>query len=271
MSISFRWLGVAGLELSTGSHVMVIDPYFTRFPLRKAFFGRVEPDRKLIAEKIQYCDFVLITHAHPDHLMDAPDVVRNTGAMIMGSANSCRLLSVCGAPDDRICEVKAGDKLTLAEFQVEIFPSQHVKIPGYLPGKLRDVLKPPLRARDYRMDKDFSFLVSVEDLRLLTDPGERPDSVVDADVLFLFPRRDEAYCRTLLSRVQPKLVVLNHWDDFFRPLSKPLQPHIQIQGIARTFPPLQRVNTGKFSRMIERLSPQTKVLVPEIFHRYELP
>ena len=271
MKISFRWLGVAGLELSLNNHVMVIDPYFTRFPLRKAFLGRVEPDRSLIAEKIKQCDFVLITHAHPDHLMDAPDVVRNTGAMIIGSPNACRLLNVCGVPGDRIREVKAGDKLALAEFQVKVYLSQHVKIPGYLPGKLRDVLKPPLRARDYRMDKDFSFLLSVENLRLLTDPGERPESAVAADVLFLFPRRDDAYCRTLLSRVQPKLVILTHWDDFFRPLSKPLQPHIQIQGLARTFPPLQRVNPGKFGRMIEHLSPQTKVLVPEIFRRYELP
>lgn len=271
MSISFRWLGVAGLELTVNNHVMVVDPYFTRFPLRKAFWGRVEPDRKLIAEKIQHCDFVLITHAHFHHLMDAPDVVRNTGAIVMGSPNACRLLSVCGVPDDRIREVKAGDKLTLAEFQVEVFPSQHVKLPGYLPGRLPAVLKPPLRGRDYRMDNNFSFLLSVENVRLLTDPGENPEAVVDADVLFLFPRRDEAYFRTLLSRVQPKLVIWTHWDDFFRPLSKPLQPHIQIQGITRTFPPLQSVNLGKFVRMIERLSPQTKVLIPEIFRKYELP
>lgn len=271
MSISFRWLGVAGLELSVNNHVLVIDPYFTRFPLRKALLGRVEPDRELIAEKIQHCDFVLITHAHFDHCMDVPDVVRNTGAIALGSPNTCRLLRACGVPDDRIREVKAGDKLTLAEFQVEVFPSQHVKLPGYLPGRLPAVLKPPLRARDYRMDKDLSFLLSVGDLRLQTDPGERPEAGVPADVLFLFPHRDDAYCRTLLPRVQPKVVFLTHWDDFFRPLSKPLRPHIQIQGPAWTFPPLQRVNPGKFGRMIEGLSPQTKVLVPEIFRRYELP
>jgi len=247
----------------------VIDPYFTRFPLRKAVLGRVEPDRKLIAEKIKHCDFVLITHAHFDHLMDVPDVVRNTGAIVMGSPNSCKLLSVCGVSDDQIREIKAGDKLTLAELQVEVLPSQHVKLPAYLPGKLPAVLKPPLRARDYRMDKDLSFLLSVGNLRLQTDPGERPEAGVPADILFLFPHRDDAYCRTLLSRVQPKVVVLTHWDDFFRPLSKPLRPHIQIQQL--TFPPLQRINLGKHSRMIERLSPQTKVLVPEIFRRYELP
>jgi len=269
MSILFRWLGVAGLEFTVNNHVMVIDPYFTRFPLRKLFLGRVEPDRKLIAEKIQHCDFVLITHAHFDHLMDVPDIVRNTGATVMGSPNSCRLLSVCGVPDGRIREVKEGDKLTLAEFQVEVFPSEHVKLPGYLPGRLPAVLKPPLRARDYRMDKDLSFLLSVGNLRLLTDPGERPETAVAADVLFLFPHRDDAYCRTLLPRVKPKTVILTHWDDFFRPLSKPLKLHIQIQQL--TFPPLQRVNPSKFARMIERLSPQTKVLVPEIFRRYELP
>lgn len=267
--ISFRWLGVAGLELSVNNHVMVIDPYFTRFPLWKTFFGRVEPDRELIAKKIQYCDFVLITHAHFDHLMDVPDVVRNTGAIALGSPNACRLLSVCGVPNERIREIKAGDRLTLAEFQVEVFSAQHVKLPGYLPSRLPAVLKPPLRARDYRMDEDFSFLRSIGSQRVLTDPGERPEAGVAADVLFFFPHRDEVYCRSLLPRVQPKVVVLTHWDDFFRPLSKPLRPHMQRPTLNSPLP--RPINLTKFSRMIERLSSQTKVLVPEIFRRYELP
>ena len=130
-SISFRWLGVAGLEFSANNHVIVIDPYFTRFPLLKLFFGRVQPNRELIAEQIKHCEFVLITHAHFDHLMDVPDVVRNTGATALGSPNACRLLSVCGVPQDRIREIKAGDKLNLAGFGVEVFSAQHVKLPGY--------------------------------------------------------------------------------------------------------------------------------------------
>ena len=268
-SISFRWLGVAGLEFSANNHVILIDPYFTRFTLWKTFFGRVQPNSELVAEKIKHCEFVLITHAHFDHIMDVPEVVRNTGATVLGSPNACRLLNVCGVPQDRIREIKASDKLNLAGFGVEVFSAQHVKLPGYLPGKLPAVLKPPLHARDYRMDEDFSFLVSVGGQRLLTDPGESPESGVPADVLFLFPHRDEAYCRSVLSRVQPKVVFLTHWDDFFRPLSKPLRTHIQRPTLTSPLP--RPINLTKFSEMVKRAFPQTEVIVPEIFRTYELP
>lgn len=266
--ISFRWLGVAGLELKVSDHILVIDPYFTRFPLRRALFGRVQPSKELIAEKIQRCNFVLITHAHFDHAMDVPDVVRNTGAVAFGSPNTCRLLAACGVPDEKIQRVKAGDKLTLASFNVEVLRAEHVKIPGFTAGRLPPTLKPPLRARDYRMDEDFAFMVTVGGHRLLTDPGERPEAGVPADVLFVFPDREEKYYKSLLPRVQPKIIIPNHWDDFFRPLTKPLRPHIKRPRFA--LPPVQRVNLTGFTRMVQHIAPGTQVLTPDIFQICDL-
>lgn len=267
-TISFRWLGVAGLELIANNRILVIDPYFTRFPLRKALFGRVQPHREIVAEKIKRCDFVLITHAHFDHLMDVPDVVRNTGAQVFGSPNACRLLNVCGVPDDRIREIKAGDKLTLGEFKVEVFRAEHVRLPFYNPGSLPSNLKPPLRARDYRMDDDFSFLITADGHSLRTDPGERPEGDIQAGLLLLFPMRGNAYYESLMPRVKTKVVAPTHWDDFFRPLSRPLRPYMKYPAL--TFPPIQRMNLTKFGQMIERLSPSTKVFTLEIFRAYDL-
>ncbi len=48
------------------------------------------------------CDFVLVTHAHWDHLMDVPDVVLNTGATALGSANTCQLLALLGVAPEPI-------------------------------------------------------------------------------------------------------------------------------------------------------------------------
>ena len=80
-SIFFRWFGVAGIELKTNNCVLIIDPYFTRVPFYKMWVGKVIPDSKLIDQKIKYCDFVLVTHSHIDHLMDVPDIVSASEAL----------------------------------------------------------------------------------------------------------------------------------------------------------------------------------------------
>lgn len=267
-SIKFRWLGTAGIELTVNGRVLVIDPYYTRFPLWKLGLGRVDPNRALIADMLQHCDYVLVTHAHFDHMMDVPDVVHNTGAVALGSPNNCRLLSVCGVPEEKIGEINAGDSLSLAEYHVEVLPVEHVKLPVFTSGPLGPNLKPPLRARDYRMDSCFSFLVSVDGQRLLTDPGIRPEDAVAADVLFVYPIMHRAYYESVLSLVQPKIVVPCHWDDFFRPLSKPLRPFWKMPRW--TFPPLKRVNLAEFGDTVEAIMPGTKVLVPEALRSYDL-
>jgi L-ascorbate metabolism protein UlaG (beta-lactamase superfamily) len=118
------------------------------------------------------------------------------------------------------------------------------------------------------MDDDFSFLITADGHRLCTDPGERPRVEIQTDVLFLFPLRQYPYYKSLMPRVKTKVVIPTHWDDFFRPLSRPLRPQMKYPALA--FPPIQRVNLAGFSRMIKKLSPQTKVLIPEIFRSYNL-
>jgi L-ascorbate metabolism protein UlaG (beta-lactamase superfamily) len=264
----FRWLGVAGIELKAADQILVIDPYFTRFPAWRMWLGRVQPNRELIAERIPHCDSVLVTHAHFDHIMDVPNIAGDTGATVYGSANSCRLVALCGVPEEKIQGIKAGDRLNLESFQVEVRSAKHRRAPGFLPGPLASDLEPPLRARDYRMDDCLSFLVSVQGLRLLTDPGARPSDAAAADLLFVFPGMDRSYYEALLELVQPRVVIPIHWDDFFRSLSRPLRPFWKLPRVA--LPPLQRTNLARFKQMMEQLAPGVTVLEPEILRPYDL-
>ena len=144
-AIRFRWLGVAGIELSVNDQVLSIDPYLTRLPFWRVAFGRVRPNRELIAEQIQHCYFVLVTHAHFDHLMDVPDVVRNTGAVALGSANTCRLLATLGVPPAQIRLIEIGDPLALGDFRVEVLLAEHATFVGRWPfsGPLPPSLRLP--------------------------------------------------------------------------------------------------------------------------------
>jgi L-ascorbate metabolism protein UlaG (beta-lactamase superfamily) len=229
-------------------------------------FGSVRPDRELIAEKIPRCDFVLVTHAHVDHLMDVPTVIRNTGATALGSANTCRLLAVSGVPAAQVREVGVGDALTLGSFRVEVLPAEHVTLWGWRPfsGPLPPDLRPPLRARDYRMDGCFSFLIRAGGRRLL----HRPGPAVPAEVLTLDPLGTRSQTEALVRRVRPRVVIPVHWDDFGRPLSRPVRPMVAPTG--KAIPPLRRIDLARFGRMIEETAPETRVLLPEIFRTYDL-
>ena len=266
----FRWLGVAGIELSLDGQTLVIDPFFSRFPFWRMWVGRVSSDRELVAAKIQRCDYVLVTHAHWDHLMDVPEVVRNTGAVAFGSANTCHLLRVLGVPGEQIREISIGNELDLGGFEVQVLPGEHETIWGrsVFSGPIPPGIRPPLGARDYRMDSCFSFLVSAGGRRLLDWFNIHPGPAALAEVLFVGPLGSRDHYESLLGVVRPKVVIPLHWDDLFRPLSKPLRP--MLAPPAWRVPPLQRMNLGGFAEMIEGLAPGTKVLVPEVLRAYDL-
>jgi len=265
-----RWLGVAGIELRANEQILVIDPFVTRPPLRLMWWGRVRSDTALAAETVPHADFVLVTHAHWDHVMDVPAVIDQTRTTAYGSPNTCQLLTILGVAKERLHEIKVGDQLTLGTFQVEILPAEHGLVLGrpFAIGSLALHLRPPLRMRDYRMDACFSFLIEVGGLRFLDWSSKQVESAPLADVLFVKPLQERAYYEDLLGVAQPRIVIPIHWDDFMRPLSQPLRPMLKPPRLA--FPPLARVDLTAFRQMIKRIAPQTQVFLPEIFRLYEL-
>ena len=269
-SIEFRWLGVGGIELRANDQVLVIDPYFTRLSHWQVLFGRMMPDRQRIAENVRDCDFVLVTHAHWDHLMDVPDVVRDTGASALGSAHTCQLLAASGVPPNRLREIAPGDRSTLGDFQVEVLPAEHMKLLGHrmFDGPLPSDLRPPLRARDYRVDRCFSYLVDAGGYRVLDWASESAEAAVPADLLLVKPYNTRRTYEALVRQVRPQAVIPIHWDDFFRPLSKPTHPMLGPPRWA--IPPLPRVDLDHFRRTLEQLTPGAVVVIPEMFRAYDV-
>ena len=265
-SVGFRWLGVAGIELRVEACVLAIDPFFTRPPFRQLFLGRVSPDRALIARHLARCDFVLVTHPHWDHFLDVPEVVRATGATAFGSPNACRLLAALGVPERQARHIEVGDRLTLGPFRVEVLPGQHGRTPidWLINGPVAPDPRPPLRLRDYKMDRCFGFQIEVGDLRLLHLPG----SARPADVLSVVPAVTLARSLALLDAIRPRLVIPLHWDDPFRPLAQPPRPWLPPP--VRALPPFQHFDPVHFKRRIEELVPGTRVLLPTRLATYDL-
>jgi L-ascorbate metabolism protein UlaG (beta-lactamase superfamily) len=257
VSLTFRWLGVAGIELKAVDQVLVIDPFFTR-PSLIQMLKPLKPDSSLAMEKLASCDSILVTHSHYDHLMDVPEILRYTGAIAYGSANTCQLLHLLGVPATQAQQVRAGDKLFLGAFQVEVFKGQHSTIPfnHFFNGSLRLGLQPPLRVSDFRMDVCLGYRIAVLGVQILVCAAEpRP-----ADILFTVAQESKRYYTHLLKGSAPRVFIPVHWDDFTRPLGKPL----------KRFTRPGRLPQWQVVRLARQVLPHVEVIIPEIFREYTL-
>lgn len=257
MSLTFRWLGVAGVELNMDGDMLAIDPFFTR-PSLIGFLKPVIPDSRLISEKLPVCQAVLVTHSHWDHLMDVPEVLRRTGAIAHGSANTCQLLRLQGVPELQVQKAQVGDRLSLGAYEVDVIEGQHSWIPfsRFLNGALPSGLQPPLRLQDYRMDACLGYRIKVCGTRLLLCAA-KPQP---ADVLFMVAQESRDYYQSLFQGAHPHTIVPIHWDNFLRPLDKPIH----------TFTRPGRMNLSKLARLAQQSLPQVNVIIPEMFREYAL-
>jgi L-ascorbate metabolism protein UlaG (beta-lactamase superfamily) len=89
--ISF--LGHAGFQITTEKEkIIIIDPWLTDNPLAPCQ-----------AEDITKADIVLVTHDHFDHIADAAQIVKATGAILVGMPETVgRLKEEAAIPDSQI-------------------------------------------------------------------------------------------------------------------------------------------------------------------------
>jgi L-ascorbate metabolism protein UlaG (beta-lactamase superfamily) len=73
MTIKFTWYGHATMGLETGGYRLLIDPFFNGNPA-----ATTTPDKVS-------ADFILISHGHGDHVGDAVEIAKRTGALVISN------------------------------------------------------------------------------------------------------------------------------------------------------------------------------------------
>jgi len=268
MPISIRWLGNAGYYAQFSESKVVIDPYFTRPQATNLFYGRVSPDVTAIRAYSGACDAVLISHAHFDHCMDAPDLARLHKATYYGSENACTIARACGLAERQIQRIQAQDAFTIGEVQVTVIPARHPWIPGYTRGETSNNLQPPLHLQDYRMDDCFSFLLASAAGSVLVWSSTSSQEAQKADILICRAVSSQRWYEHLLAEVNPRWVIPSHWDDMFQPLSADPTPFFSAPQFA--LPPIQRIDLLEFERKVKKAHPGCRVLLPRRFMDYRL-
>ncbi|HEY3306256.1 MAG TPA: metal-dependent hydrolase [Candidatus Binatia bacterium] len=104
--VELLWLGQSAIKLTTpGGKVIVIDPYLTKNPKT--------PEQYKNLDALGKVDLVLVTHAHGDHLGDAPDLVKKNNAPLWAPAGlASALVSLGVLPQELANRMSQGGSIT---------------------------------------------------------------------------------------------------------------------------------------------------------------
>jgi L-ascorbate metabolism protein UlaG (beta-lactamase superfamily) len=118
VTTTLDWYGCATYRMRTSGLTIFLD----------AYIDRVEgaAGTGLTADDVDEADWIVVGHSHFDHLWGAERIAARTGAMIIGSHESVRVMEAQGIPVDRMIPVAGGETIDLGRgVTVAVYPSQH--------------------------------------------------------------------------------------------------------------------------------------------------
>jgi L-ascorbate metabolism protein UlaG (beta-lactamase superfamily) len=239
--LTVTWLGVSTLLIDDGASAVMTDGFFSRPSLARVGVGKVAPsaarvDGCLARAGVKRLDAVVPVHTHFDHALDSALVADRTGAHLVGGESAANVGRGYGLSDDRLVIAAAGSPVRLGAFDITLIGSRHSP-PDRFPGTIDRPVVPPVRAAAYRCGEAWATFVrhrpSNRRLLIQGSAGFVKGSLEgrQADVAYLgvgqLGVQPESYIHDYWAEtartVGARRVVLVHWDDFFRPLSKPLR------------------------------------------------
>ena len=236
------YLGTTMLLFDDGEDQILFDCHVTRPSIPKYALGKLETD-KAVADRvikefgIHRLKAMFISHSHHDHVMDAPYFSNVCGAKIYGTESTLNVARGGDVPEDRLTLFKENESYTVGKFKITVLKSLHSK-PSFFNNDLGQTidepLKQPVKKKLYKEGGSYDFYIEHEDKKILIRPsynyiaGQLDN--IKADVLFLAiaglakdeAKHKEEFFKETIEKVEPKVVIPLHWDNFFTPLYSPI-------------------------------------------------
>lgn len=275
--LQMRYLGAAGWEVRSGDTVVLIDPYISR--LRRGppdgtvdsrrYFAETDypaPDTEAIDRIVTRADFILVHHAHLDHILDVPYIAKKTGAKVIGTETVTNVLRAYGVPEEQLYAVEGGEDYQFQALSIRVIPSLHSASDGkhYLDARrYGEDLQAPLRITDFIEGGSLMFLFRLGGQQVLTMGSmnfiERELQGLKPDVLLAGAgaSRKEIYRyteRLLTATGLPKIVLPTHWDN-----------HEAAYGDEAALIKARKAKAEPFSQEVAAASPQSAVMIPRHF------
>lgn len=271
------YLGNAGWQIEDGRTVILVDPYLSQFSSKRGATPNtaddsdqiVSPDKPQIDARIRQADYILITHAHLDHMLDAPYISKKTGAVILGRETTINLARAYDIDESKLITLLGGEDYRFDGFSVRAISSLHSPLwnKHYFntrwAGTSPQGLKAPLHESAFVEGGSLAYLLRIAGRTIFIMGSmnyiEREVTGLHPDVALIGAgeSRNENYDyagRLMRALGNPSTVFPTHWDSYG---SKTEEQALQ--------------NAREFANEIHAISPGTKVVIPEYFKPITIP
>lgn len=242
--LDLHYLGTAGFIVRGPGRTLVLDPYVSRPGAWQVLTAPLVPDAELIRATLPEADDVLVGHAHYDHILDAPDLCRQTGARLIGSRSAIMVGRAAGLPESQLLATDGREDIASGPWTVRGLPSRHGKVFGRIPfpGNIDAPPPWPPRMADLRHGPVLNWLVDTGSLTIgHVDSADFLDEELQGhrcDVLCLCAigrKYRKNYTQDVIRLLRPRWVVPCHWDTMMTPLHEEpdLIPTVDLPGFLR--------------------------------------
>lgn len=112
--VEVTWLGHAAFLLkSPNGKIVLIDPWLEN------------PKAPESAKKIDKVDLILLTHGHFDHVGQAPDIAKRTGAKVVGIFEVSRYLAKQGIAEEQLIGMNYSGTVEVDGIKITMVPAVH--------------------------------------------------------------------------------------------------------------------------------------------------
>jgi len=251
--LNIQYLGVGGYLFQYGEDSIMTAPSFTNPGLINVTLPLpIEPDTdlvdKLLPRHAKQAEFILVGHAHYDHLMDVPYIMHQhmPSTTLVGSTTMTNIVTTV-IDDERLLDItdyaaagqQSGKWLYNRNNSIRFMPIKSDHAPHFMgikvmSGKYDQALTAlPSTAYGWKEGQTYAYIIDFLDnqqqpiyrIHYQDAASNSPDGLmpvmadnkaVDMTILCVaaFHQVDD-YPEAILQQTQPKTIVLGHWEDFF--------------------------------------------------------
>ena len=269
-NLTLTFLGTAGWQIFDGTTVILIDPFLSLDSIQahgRARGRRMDPlpdpdeivplDTSKIQKYVTRANYVLVTHGHADHALEAGYIAKRLGAVVIAHQSAANLARAYGVGDSSIITVRGGEDYEFGAFSLRVIPSIHSALNNKryfnrpIAGNTPAGVKAPLTVRNFQEGGSLAFLLRIAGHQILIMGSmnyiEREMEGLRPDVALVGANRNrrEIYrytARLLRALGYPNTVVATHC------CSGPVDDEARV-----------------FAAEVVSAAPGTQVIIPERF------